>query len=123
MRTLISSTLIMGASVLAIALNGCSGDSISGFLNPDGSKAIATGDPAMPTSEAQPYGVDGKLNEQELTVLLHLKFPQSYSSIKERLGFPAKRDEVSDYYQIKGTSRRVAIQYEGDRAVGYQFSE
>jgi hypothetical protein len=86
----------MGASALAIALNGCS-SSISEFLDPGSSKAIATGDPAVPTSEAQPYGVDGKLNEQELVVLLHLQFPQSYSSIKDRLGFPAKRDEVSDY--------------------------
>jgi hypothetical protein len=35
-------------------------------------------------------------------VLLYLQFPQSYGAVQERLGFPANRDETTDYYQIEG---------------------
>jgi hypothetical protein len=78
-------------------LAGCESISIGG-------EAVALTTFTAPPPTAQPYGVEGTSTEQELMVLVHLSFPQSYGAISSRLGFPAKRDEVADYYQIAGTN-------------------
>jgi hypothetical protein len=88
-----------------------------------GGEAIALTTFTAPPTTAQPYGVEGTLTESELNTLLHLQFPQSYGAIKDRFGFPAKRDEVADYYQVEGTTHWIAIWYQGDRATGYGISE
>lgn len=127
MRILASSVLLMGSSALVIALSGCSddlGDSISEFLIGGGGEAIASTTFNGPPDGTMPYGVEGSLDEKELLALLYLQFPQSYTAIKDRLGFPAQRDATADYYRIEGTSNWVVIWYdETGRAVSYQLSD
>lgn len=93
--------------------------------------AIATGEPgfnfgsqwAEPAPAAQPYGIDGTVDELELNVLFHLSFPQSYEAMKNRLGFPAYRDPNFDYYRIAGTQHWVSVEYDGETALGYHVGD
>lgn len=77
---------------------------------------------AIPSESATPYGVDGSLNAGEISAVMSLVYPQNYNSIANRFGFPAYRDEFRDYYQIENTDHWLAIDYDGDRALGYRIS-
>jgi hypothetical protein len=103
---------------LVSLLAGCDLQTLLG-----GEPAIALTTFTAPPPSAQPYGVEGTLTEQELNVLFHLQFPQSYDAVSSRLGFPAKRDAAADYYQIEGTTHWIAVWYNGAIATGYGISE
>lgn len=77
---------------------------------------------AIPPVTAEDYGLNGSLNEADLIALTALAWPQSYTSLSNRFGFPAKRSETADYYQTP-SRHWVAIFYSGGVATGYSVSD
>lgn len=77
---------------------------------------------AVPTATAEDYGLQGTLSEADLVALTALAWPQSYTSLSGRFGFPAKRSDMADYYQTPG-GQWVAIFYSGGVATGYSVSD
>lgn len=79
--------------------------------------------PASPDANAEDYGLDGTMGEADLLALSYLNWPQNYTSISDRFGFPAQRSESADYYSISG-NRWVAIYYDSTgNATGYSISD
>ncbi len=79
--------------------------------------------PAIPDTNAEAYGLSGTMGEADLLALSYLTWPQNYTSISDRFGFPAQRSESTDYYNISG-NRWVAIYYDSaGNATGYSISD
>jgi hypothetical protein len=79
----------------------------------------AHGTDLQPNCAADPYGIDGKLSEQEVNALSWLSYPQTALDMRGRLGAPQCLDEKFDYYQIERTDRYVAIEFDGAAAIGW----
>jgi len=76
-----------------------------------------------PDCAADPYGIDGKLSEEDLRALFYIAFPQTTGDMRGRFGSPACFDAVADYYLVEGTNRWVAVDYSDDSAVGWRAWE
>ena len=75
------------------------------------------------TSSLQPYGVDGTLTVEDVLLMQHLSWPQTYDAMKGSFGFPAFRSEAVDVYKIAGREQSIAVFYDGDQAIGYEVRE
>ncbi|NEP19968.1 MAG: hypothetical protein F6J97_24285 [Leptolyngbya sp. SIO4C1] len=77
---------------------------------------------AVPDLDAEDYGLDGTLSQADVLAMTYLEWPQSYDAVSGRFGFPAKRNESTDYYQTPG-GQWVAVFYDGAVATGYSISD
>jgi hypothetical protein len=67
-----------------------------------------------------PYSYNGLLTPDELAAVEHLAWPQSYSAITGRIGYPAARSDHADWYLRPGGMGQVRIDYDRDNvAIGY----
>ena len=121
-RALLEATKLVGRLV-AIALVGAVLSSCTTGVYADTKAPVYGSDLASPPAKAQSYGVEGTLTDVELNALFNLSFPQSYEAIKNRLGFPAYRDQQFDYFRVAGTDHWVAVEYAGDQAVSYHVGD
>ncbi|MBE9179120.1 hypothetical protein IQ268_11160 [Oculatella sp. LEGE 06141] len=122
-KSVYRSLCLVGAIALSGLITGCP-ESYYTYTAPaqaSGSHA-PFGSWTEPPLNAQSYGGLGELNPEEINAILHLAFPQQYESIKDRFGLPNKRDEHKDYYRIGGTTRWLAIEYQGKTATSYTLS-
>ena len=74
-----------------------------------------------PPADAQGVGGAGTVNATEINILLNLQYPQTYESIRSRVGTPRFRDKFRDYYQIEGTARWIALVYSNDGSKAVQM--
>ncbi|MBD2054472.1 hypothetical protein H6F88_00210 [Oculatella sp. FACHB-28] len=85
--------------------------------------ADATSPATTPAPGTQPYGLDGTFQTEDILTLQYLSFPQSYTAIKDRFGFPAYRDSQADYYKLPN-GNWAAIYYDSSgNAIAYSFSD
>jgi hypothetical protein len=79
-----------------------------------------SGDSAVPT-QPMAYGTGNGLTTQQSNLLRkgEIAFPQSYSAMISRFGYPDARDSRADYYDLDN-GRRVAVVYVGRSAVAVE---
>jgi hypothetical protein len=75
-----------------------------------------SGDSAVPTQSftVMNYGTGDGLTVEQSAALHHVAFPQSYTAMVSRFGYPDARDNRADYYDM-ANGHRVAVVY-SDRA-------
>jgi hypothetical protein len=76
-----------------------------------------------PDCAANPYGIDGKLSEQDLRDLFYVAFPQTVVDMRGRFGSPACFNAVADYYQVESTNHWIAVDYSGSSALSWRAWE
>jgi hypothetical protein len=83
-------------------------DQLNQYLTGDGS----TTQPIAPMN----YGTGDGLTVEQSAALHHIAFPQSYTAMVSRFGYPDARDARADYYDM-ANGHRVAVVYDGRSAV------
>jgi len=74
--------------------------------------------------DANPYGIDGELSQQDLNDLFYIAFPQTTVDMRGRFGSPMCWDAASDYYRVEGTTHYVAVDFGSDGlAIGWRAWE
>lgn len=76
------------------------------------------GETAVPT-QPMPYGTGDGLTVEQSAALHHVAFPQSYTAMVNRFGYPDARDSRADYYDM-ANGHRVAVVYEDRAAVSVE---
>lgn len=69
--------------------------------------------------EPQHYAADGTLTLNEVAVMEHLAWPQTYGDMKGTFGLPAYRSYRSDIYHVEGSDQQIEVFYDGKQATGY----
>jgi hypothetical protein len=70
---------------------------------------------AVPTQPMN-YGTGDGLTPEQSIALRNIAFPQSYTAMVNRFGYPDARDTRADYYELPN-GHRVAVVYQGRSAV------
>jgi hypothetical protein len=67
-----------------------------------------------------PYSYSGTITTEEIAAMQSLAWPQSYTAITGRFGFPAQRSDHADWYLRPGGMGAIRIDYNQDNiAVGF----
>jgi hypothetical protein len=80
-----------------------------------------SGESAVPTQSAtvMNYGTGDGLTVEQSAALPHIAFPQSYTAMVSRFGYPDARDSRADYYDM-ANGHRVAVVYSDRAAVSVE---